>query len=182
MKKFTSSCLFLALLISSALFFASCGKEKDEPATPEVYEEKDPKVILVRDWVTKRSGYDLTGIKPEVSIGNFEKHDGVGPFKGEDFFTLKMAQSLDTTLMRLIKVTETKPYLTLHLMSFPVIYKDGVIITDGLGSWYRNIQLIVRPAEGTETFAAQAVVTETMSDLYGKEEKLWSVKYIIPKK
>lgn len=169
----TTTCLVLNLLLFSTLLFSSCKKSKDDPA-PEIYTEKDPRLILIRDWINKQSSYDLTGIKPEVEYANFEMRDGIGPFKGQEQFTLQMAQSLDTMLVLQRSLVNTQPYITRSIMNRGKWYNNG--------TWKRIISLDVRPAQGSETFAATAIAKEYMIDVLAGMHVLWSVQYTIPKK
>ena len=157
-------------LCASSIIFA-CKKKKD-PA-PSV--ETDPKIELIRAWITKQSGYDLTGIKPEITFGDLEKRDEVGPFKGENFFTLEMAQSLDKLVPEQRQFIDTKPYVTRTIRVVAERFGEGNL-------WTRYKEVAVRPAEGNETFAALAVAGESVADLLGGEHKLWRVQFIVPKK
>jgi hypothetical protein len=173
----------LALLLCSTFLFSACKKDKNDPAPAEVYEEKDPKLVLIRDWVMRLENYNLTGIKPSVTFSNFDR-DGVGPFKGENFFTLEMAKTLGQNPVRVVNQKDTKPFITLHLVSMPVAYKKGGEITTDImaAAWFRNIHLNVRPATKDEDFAALVVINESMSNMNGDEYGLWRVEYTIPKK
>lgn len=112
----------LAILLSPSFVFSACNKDKDEPALVEISEEKDPRLILIRDRIMKLENYDLTGIKPDIRYSDFSQRDGVGPFKGEDFFSIGMVKSFDPTKMRLLNHADTKPYVILQFIFDPVAY------------------------------------------------------------